>query len=149
MLIYPEVRRRHPVPGAPRITFRTRFIARRTRPSATGVRLSISPFPCPRLRLGDLFARHAGGNNLAGLASILVAGRGGKVYPHVCGNVVLRYALTVGVRKPEAELGIGDTLLGGAAVPGDGLSLVLGHALAEAVQGAESSLGLSVPLLGG
>ena len=41
--------------------------------------IGVSPFPCPRLRLGDLFARHAGGDTLAGLAGILVAGRGGKV----------------------------------------------------------------------
>ena len=41
-------------------------------------KLSIRPFPCPRLRLGDLFTRHAGGDILAGLAGILVVGRGGK-----------------------------------------------------------------------
>ncbi len=48
---------------------------------AADERLSISPFPClcPRLRLGDLFARHAGGDNIAGLPGILVAGRAGKV----------------------------------------------------------------------
>ena len=56
-------------------------------------KLSIRPFQCPRLRLGDLFARHPGGNIVAGLAGILVAGRGGKVEPHVCGYVVLRRAL--------------------------------------------------------
>ena len=42
-------------------------------------KLSIRPFPCPRLRLGDLFARHAFGDHLAGLAGTRAAGRGGKV----------------------------------------------------------------------
>ena len=45
------------------------------------VRLSISinPFPGPRLRLGDLFARHVLGDHLAGLAGTRAAGRGGKI----------------------------------------------------------------------
>ena len=42
-------------------------------------KLSIRPFSCPRLRLGDLFARHAGGDILAGRAGILGAGRSGNV----------------------------------------------------------------------
>ena len=44
-----------------------------------GVRLSIHPVPCPRLRLGDLFPRHVGGDTIAVLAGLLMAGRGGNV----------------------------------------------------------------------
>ena len=86
---------------------------RRIWPSAQSPR---STFPCPRLRLGDLLARHAGGDILAGLAGILVAGRGGKVEPHVRGYVVLRHALTSSVHLPEDSLGVG---VGLARRPGE------------------------------
>src|SRR5271165_6975679 len=58
-------------------------------------------------------------------------------------------ALAVSIHLTEFELRVGVPLLGGLAVPDQGLRVVLRHALAVSIHPAEAGLRVGVPLLGG
>src|SRR5271157_4677603 len=63
-------------------------------------------------------------------------------------DIVLRHAFAVGVHQAEAELRAAVPLIGGLAIPDEGLRVVLRHALALGVHQAEAELREGVPLLG-
>src|SRR5712692_5534058 len=66
----------------------------------------------------------------------------------MCLDEVLLGTLSVGVQEPEAALGVGVSLLGGHAIPADGLTVALRDALPIGVEQSQIKLGIGVPLFG-
>src|ERR1700722_14149362 len=96
-------------------------------------RLPLTRQPPP---LGDLSGRHTGCNKVAPLDRVsnrdvrCAWGCGCNGEPHMSANKVLRHAVAVGVYQAEAELRLAVPLIGGLAVPDEGLRVVLRHAVA-------------------
>jgi hypothetical protein len=87
----------------------------------------------------------------ANMAYNLGRGSSGPLAPNpACSplRVVLRHALALAVHQADDGLRVGVPLLGGLAVPDEGLRVVLRHALAHRVHQAEAELREGVPLLG-